>query len=90
MKLEDLDRLTVGDHVLNRGRVGTVTFATHNTVCVVWPDGDSVVLGPYTPLAILATFSADHGAGTVKQQKRLGHARNRYPSRPLEYRRKSK
>ena len=57
MKLGDLDHLTVGAHVLNRGRVGTVTFATHNTACVVWPDGDSTVLGPYTPLEILATFS---------------------------------
>jgi hypothetical protein len=60
MKLEDLDRLTVGDHVLNRGRVGTVTFATHHTVCVVWRDGYSVVLGPYTPLEMLANFSAHH------------------------------
>lgn len=61
MKLEDLDHLKVGDHVLNRGRVGTVVFATHNTACVVWPDGNSTVLGPYTPLEILATFSAHHG-----------------------------
>jgi hypothetical protein len=61
MKLEDLDHVKVGDHVLNRGRVGTVTFATHNTVCVAWADGDSTVLGPYTPLDILATFAAHHG-----------------------------
>ena len=60
MKLEDLDHLNVGDKVFHRGRVGTVTFATHNTACVVWPAGDSTVLGPYTPLEILATFSAHH------------------------------
>jgi hypothetical protein len=64
MKLGDLDHLTVGDHVLNRGRVGTVTFATYHTVCVVWPDGDSTVLGPYTSLDILATFAAHHGRKT--------------------------
>jgi hypothetical protein len=60
MTLEDLDHLNVGDHVLHRGRVGTVTFATHNTACVVWPNGDSTVLGLYTPLEMLATFSVQH------------------------------
>jgi hypothetical protein len=60
MNVAGLDRLTVGDHVLSRGRVGTVTFATHHTACIVWPDGDSTVLGPCTPLEILATFSAYH------------------------------
>lgn len=60
MKLEDLGNLKVGDKVLDRGRVGAVTFVTHNTACIVWSDGDSTVLGPYTPLEILATFSVQH------------------------------
>jgi hypothetical protein len=73
MKLEDLDHLKVGDHVFRRGRVGTVTFATHITACVAWPDGDSTVLGPYTPLEILATFSVQPGMKSETTKKvRIG------------------